>query len=95
MRWSIVVSILLAAAFATGGAQTTETPVPFDSAGRILSVNETLANRLGLVPPGWPVTGAFVEAKLFRSSEGGHVIVVQRTNGLNDRYQLTAEQTVA
>ena len=50
-------------------AQVTETPVPFDSAGRIVSINEPLANRLGLTPPAWPVTGAFVEAKLFRTGD--------------------------
>lgn len=95
MRSLLVLSALLLVAPVTGRAQTTETPVPFDSAGRILSLNESLAARLGLTPPAWPVTGSFAEARLFRSSDGTHVIVVQRSNGLHDRYQLTADQTIA
>ena len=95
MRSLLVLSALLLVAPVTGRAQTTETPVPFDSAGRIVSLNESLAARLGLTPPAWPVTGSFAEARLFRSSDGTHVIVVQRSNGLHDRYQLTADQTIA
>lgn len=95
MRQFLVVFALLSVALATGNAQITETPVPFDSAGRIVSLNESLAARLGLTAPAWPVTGMFAEARLFRSSDGFYVIVVQRNNGLNDRYRLTADQTIA
>lgn len=74
-------------------AQVTETPVPFDSAGRILSVNPPLAARLGLAQPAWPVTGVFLEARLFRLSTGGHSLTVSRTGGTVDRYSLDSTQT--
>jgi hypothetical protein len=76
-------------------AQVTETPVPFDSAGRILSVNPSLATRLGLAQPAWPVTGAFVEARLFRLSTGGHSLSVSRPGGSIDRYSLDSTKTEA
>jgi hypothetical protein len=94
MRRLFLLSVFLLAGPAAANAQITETPVPFDSAGRILSIGETLATRLKLAPPAWPVNGTFVEARLFESSAGGHVIVVQRKTGRLDRYPLTADQVV-
>ena len=93
-RFTVICALLLTAA-AAGHAQTTETPVPFDSAGRILSVSEVLANRLGLTAPAWPVTGAYTEARLFQTGDSAFVIVVQRNNGTNDRYPLSAAQLAA
>lgn len=95
MRRLLILVALLWIAPTPGRAQTTETPVPFDSAGRIVSVNEAFASRLGLALPAWPVTGSFAEARLFRSSDGSHILVVQRSNGVNDRYQLSADQLLA
>ncbi|HYW30565.1 MAG TPA: hypothetical protein VE869_03585 [Gemmatimonas sp.] len=54
-----------------------ETLVALDSARRITVITPTLVARLGLVPPAWPVTGAFREARLYRREDGSHVLVVQ------------------
>lgn len=90
-------SLVLLAAFAVlsapVAAQVSETPVSFDSAGRITSVNPTLATRLGLTQPAWPVTGQFVEARLYRVSSGGHTLTVVRPGGAIDRYSLDETQT--
>src|SRR5450830_735430 len=94
-RRLMVVPLLLVVAAGRLRAQTSETPVPFDSAGRILSVSDRLATRLGIGAPAWPVTGAFAEARFYRVSDGSYVIVVQRGGGLNDRYALTSDQANA
>lgn len=65
-----------------------ETSVPFDSAGRIVVITPTLATRLGLAPPEWPVAGAFREARLYRTDDGSHVLVVQRLDGAVARFAL-------
>jgi hypothetical protein len=92
IRRFILVMVLGLAAVSSAAGQTTETPVAFDSSGRILSISEPLANRLKLAAPVWPVAGSFVEARLFRSSDSAYVIVVQRNNGVNDRYSLNSAQ---
>jgi hypothetical protein len=94
MRTRLVVLLSLAASL-TAGAQTTEMPVPFDSAGRILSVNPSLVTRLGLVKPAWPVNGEFVEARLFQVNTGGQVLVVTRLAGSVERYALDEAQAAA
>jgi hypothetical protein len=78
-------------------AQTVETPVPFDSAGRVVAVTPALATRLGLTAPAWPVaTPAFREARLYSVDPGGgFVLVVQRTTGALVRIPLTAAQRIA
>jgi hypothetical protein len=65
-----------------------ETLVPFDSAGRFTTITPTLVARLGLREPEWPVTGAFREARLYRSDTVAHVLVVQRTDGTVARFTL-------
>jgi hypothetical protein len=92
MRFSFVLIPLAAAAFASAGAQTTETPVPFDSAGRISSVSRSLANRLNLAPPLWPAGTEFVEARAYQVSTGGYVITVGLANGGVARYPLSDAQ---
>lgn len=74
-------------------AQVVETPVAFDSAGRIRSITPGIAARLLLAPPAWPVTGHFVAARLYSSSEGGDVLVVERPNGALERYALDASRS--
>ena len=96
MRRSVLfgwATILLLAGSRTSSAQVTELPEPFDSAGRVQVVTPALVARLKLVPPVWTVTGDYIEARLFRRSEGGHVIAVQRRNGAIDRYLLTPEES--
>jgi hypothetical protein len=87
--------ISTALAIFSASAQTIETPVPFDTAGRIVSVNPTLANRLTLSLPAWPVSGAFVEARLYQVSTGGYTLVVSRSGGALERYSLDDVQTAA
>jgi len=72
------------------GAQTTETPIPFDSAGSVRALTQGLAERLLLASPAWPVTGAFEEARLYAVSGGEYVLVVQLAGGVVRRYPLGA-----
>ena len=83
--------LLLTAAWRVSGAQVIETPTPFDSTGRVQVMTPALATRIALTPPEWPVTGAFTEARLYTSSAGGGVIVVNRGGGL-ERHALTEDQ---
>lgn len=71
-------------------AQDAERPVAFDTAGRIASISPSLAARLSLNAPAWPVTGDYVEARLFERSAGDFVIAAQRPDGSITRYTITA-----
>jgi hypothetical protein len=82
---------LLAAGAGRVAAQVTERPVPFDSVGRVPAITESLAERLRLGPPVWPVLGSFVRAQLFSKSTGGYTLVVARPDGSLDRYDLSGE----
>jgi hypothetical protein len=74
------------------GAQVTETPVTFDSSGRVPAITAALAERLRLGPPAWPVTGQFERARLYRTSDGAYVLVVERRTKSLDRYALSDAQ---
>jgi hypothetical protein len=65
-----------------------ETPLAFDGAGRLFTISPALAARLDLKAPVWPITGAFREARLFRSETGETVLVAQREDGSMARYRL-------
>lgn len=80
---------LLAAQAAPLAAQVTETPVAFDSAGRVPTITQPMAERLRLAPPAWPVLGSFVSARLYSRSDSGYTLVVARSNGSLDRYELS------
>ena len=54
-------------------AQVRERPVPFDSAGRVLAITPPLAARLGLASPAWPVTGDYLDARLYAIDDGAGV----------------------
>jgi hypothetical protein len=84
-----IAMIALAVPAGSAAAQQIETPGSFDSAGRVRSLTPQLVERHGLGAPAWPVTGAFVEARLFSLSGGGHVLVVERPTGALERYPLT------
>ena len=75
-------------------AQIRERPVPFDSAGRILAITPPLAARLGLAPPAWPVSGDYVDVRLYTvdDSSGAAVLVVRRPREVLERYPLAAAQ---
>lgn len=91
------VTVLLSAALGGAGlaAQEVETPASFDTGGRVQSLNPQLVERFGLEAPTWPVTGDFVEARLFTLESGGSVIAVQRRDGALVRYPLTDGELVA
>lgn len=72
-------------------AQAVERPVPFDSGGRVTVMTPRLAERLQLGPPTWPVVGAFVEARLYRTGDSTFVLAVQR-DAVVERYPLDHAQ---
>jgi hypothetical protein len=72
-----------------------ESLVAFDDAGRVTVVTPTLAARLGLTAPAWPVTTGFREARLYLTDSGTHVLSVQRIDGSFARYALSPEATTA
>ncbi len=91
MRDSIAAVFILFALVAPSlPAQTVERPVAFDSAGRVMTITPPLAARLQLAAPLWPVTGDFVEARLFDRGNDTFVIAVQRSQGAIERYELSA-----
>ncbi|HCT57078.1 MAG TPA: hypothetical protein DGD08_07665 [Gemmatimonas aurantiaca] len=72
-----------------------ETALPFDSAGRITTITPSLASRLSLTAPAWPVSGGFREARLYRGEQGAAVLVVQRTDASIARYALDESAVTA
>ena len=82
-------------ALARAGAQTTETPVPFDSAHRVLVITPALAERLHLADPAWPVRDEYRDVHLYSSSHGGFVLVALLPTGSLKRYDLTDAQRAA
>jgi hypothetical protein len=76
------------------GAQVRERPVPFDSAGRVMSITPPLAARLALAPPVWPVAGDYLDVRLYAldDSAGSAVLVVRRQREVLERYALTPVQ---
>jgi hypothetical protein len=72
-------------------AQEVERPVPFDTGGRVMTITPPFAARFRLGPPVWPVTGDFVDARLFSRSSGDFVLVVQRAGGVTERTVLSKE----
>ena len=79
----------------TTAAQVVETPQPFDSAGRLTRITPAAADSIGLQPPAWPVSGAFVVARLYRQSSGGYVLIVERPGGALERLPMLDESVAA
>ena len=92
-RLTLALSLIVLAA--PVAAQVTETPIPFDSAGRVPAISQALAERLRLAPPVWPVLGSYVNARLYSRSDSGYTLVVARANGSFDRYSLTGSDADA
>ena len=88
-------AILLWLVAAPLGAQVIETPAAFDAAGRVRTITPAVAARLQLAPPDWPVTGTFAESRIYVSSAGGAVIVVERGGGILERFAITYAQLTA
>lgn len=74
--------------------QARERPVAFDSGGRVLSITPPLAARLGLNAPLWPVSGDYLDARLYALdvAGGGFVMVVQRQREVLERYPMDVTQ---
>ena len=70
-------------------AQIVERPVPFDSAGIVTVMTPFLADRAGLHPPWWPVSGEFTDARLFTANDSTYVLAVTRKTGVVERYSLS------
>jgi hypothetical protein len=90
-------ALLLVALLLFGGrvdAQLRERPVPFDSAGHLDVITPPLAARLGLAAPVWPVSGDYLDARLYTldDSSRSFVLVVRRQREVLERYPLTASQ---
>ena len=87
--------ILLAALFGSSrrvDAQTRERPVAFDSAGRVTAITPPLAARLGLSAPLWPVSGDYLDARLYALDDAGgaYVLVVRRQREVLERFAVDA-----
>ncbi len=87
---TLIVALMLDAPGAH--AQVRERPVSFDSAGRITVITPPLAARLGLVAPAWPVSGDFLDARLYQRGDStlSYVLVVRRQRDDVDRFPLDA-----
>src|SRR6476469_10201828 len=76
--------------FATMHAQIVERPVPFDNAGLVVVMTPFIADRAGLRPPWWPVSGEFTDARLFTANDSTYVLAVTRRTGVVERYALSS-----
>lgn len=86
-----VIALAMAAA-APAESQVVETPVPFDSSGKVRMVTPGLAQRLQLGQPGWPVSSEFERVRLYRTSTGEYVLVAESREGALQRWTLSAAE---
>lgn len=91
----LAIAIIALASARSVDAQQIETPVAFDSAGRVRNLTPQLVERFGLIAPVWPVTGTFIEGRIFSVSTGGRVLVVSRPTGAVERYPLSDAEAEA
>ncbi|MGH7663784.1 MAG: hypothetical protein ACRENI_05755 [Gemmatimonadaceae bacterium] len=89
---TIAIAVLVLLFGGRAGAQVVETPVAFDSAGRVMIITPPIAANLALRPPAWRITGDYREARLYALGNEGFVIVVTRPSGVVERYSLTASE---
>ena len=87
-------SLALVLPSARAGAQVRERPVAFDSAGRVTVITPPLAARLGLSAPVWPVSGDYIDARLYGLDDvsTAYVLVVRRQREVLERFSLDAAQ---
>jgi hypothetical protein len=72
-----------------------ERPVAFDAAKRVMVMTPTLAARLKLQAPVWPLGGDWTEARLFAldtTTSSPVVLVAQRVDGAVARYLFSPEE---
>lgn len=74
-------------------AQARERPVPFDRAGRVNVMTPPLAARYGLTPPLWPVTGDYLDGRLYavEDSIATYILVVRRPRDVMERFAITPQ----
>lgn len=87
----LVGALLLIVSGAARAQGVTESPAPFDSAGRIMTITPPLAARIALSPDVWPVSGDYEEARLYSSSTGGYVLAVHRRGGTIERHVIAPD----
>jgi hypothetical protein len=87
----VLALLLVVSAGSALRAQVVETPEPFDAAGRVIAITPAMAAALHLGPPAWRITGDYQDARLYRLGNEGWVIVVNRRNGVVERYSITPE----
>ncbi len=71
-----------------------ERPIAFDSAGRLTVMTPTMAARLKLVAPLWPLANDWTEARLYSSDSTSAVLVAQRVDGSVARYGVSQPEVV-
>ncbi|MDQ3674782.1 MAG: hypothetical protein M3365_10450 [Gemmatimonadota bacterium] len=88
-------AVLLFCFGSVAGAQVIERPVPFDSAAVAMVLTPMIAERAALGPPSWPVSGDFVEARLYTVTDSSYILTVRRGTGVVERYNLSASDREA
>src|SRR6195256_1168058 len=91
IRRLVTIGALLSLAVSRVDAQIVERPVTFDSNGLVTVMTPFLAERAGLRPPWWPVSGDFTEARLFTANDSTYVLAVTRRTGVVERYALSSK----
>jgi hypothetical protein len=89
MRSLAIVGALFFSVASQSRAQVIERPVSFDSAGRLLVMTPFIAERAALQAPWWPVSGDFVQARLYTVNDSSYVLTVARRTGVIERYTLS------
>ena len=90
LRRGTIGTAILFVSLESAGAQVIERPVPFDSAAHVMVVSPLIAERAALGPPSWPVSGDFVEARLYTVTDSSYILTVRRGTGVVERYTLAA-----
>src|SRR5688572_30638059 len=90
MRWVAAAGGVLLCLASTAGAQVIERPVPFDSAATVIVLSPMIAERARVGPPSWPVSGDFVEARLYTVTDSSYILTIRRSTGVVERYNLSA-----
>ena len=88
-RRLVIIGALLSLAISRLDAQIVERPVTFDSNGLVTVMTPFLAEKAGLRPPWWPVSGDFADARLFTANDSTYVLAVTRRTGVIERYALS------
>ncbi len=85
-----LIALALALLSSRADAQVRERPVAFDSAGRVTTITPPLAARLGLAAPTWPVSGDYLDARLYSVDDEAtaFVLVVRRQRDVLERFAL-------